>query len=258
MKKSVFTAMLLLLGAAWVPFTAEAALIFSENFNDGTVDPAITSSTTTLAVDTSPSPVSQMFLGRNDGPNNADPTNRGLGNDTVQLLVNSASHNQSTLNFSLYLISTLDGDETFQLSDATLGSLFTLSCENLTAGGASCTISNVNPAVSALTLTKTGENSLGFTDSNPGAVDDSSFGLSATFNYPSAVTQTLLTFGYGNFQVVGSNGLTDESWGLDNIALATNAVNGLPPTGAPEPGSLALLSIALGGLWITRRRTRGS
>jgi PEP-CTERM motif len=217
-----------------------AAVVFTENFNDGTVDPAITSPTP-LAVDTSPAPVAERFLGRNDGTNNTDPTNRGLSNDAINLLVNSAPHTQGTLGFSLYLISTLDGDETFQLSEGTLGVLFRLNCENLTAGGSSCNApTSVSPAVSGLTVTKVGDNQLGFTDTNGGAVDDSVWTIGLTFTQPFSVTQTQLTFSYFGLQE-----LTDESWGLDNIVLSTNAETGAAPV--PEPGTLSLVSVALIG-----------
>jgi hypothetical protein len=237
---------LLLLAVAWAPLS-QAAVVFNENFNDGTVDPAITSSTTALAVDTAPG--GEQFLGRNDGINNSDPTNRGLSNDFVRLLVNSASHTQETLNFSLYIISTMDGGEIFKLTDVTLGTLFQLQCENLTAGGASCQApSLVNAAVSGLTVTKTGENSLGFVDTNEGAVDDSSFAIALTITRAAAATTSDMTFSYADLQE-----LTDESWGLDSVVLSTNAVTVTAPPGVPEPGTLALVAVALLGLARSRQ-----
>jgi len=65
--KLVRIAFAVLLGLAWLPSLGHAAVVFSETFTGGTVPGAITSSTTGLAVDTSPSPVLQKFLGRNDG-----------------------------------------------------------------------------------------------------------------------------------------------------------------------------------------------
>ena len=245
MKKSALIAMLLAT-AAWVPFTAHSVVIFSENFNDGTVDAAISSSAA-LAVDTAPS--GQQFLGLNDGPNNTDPSNRGLSSNTVTLSLSGlAAHSTATLNFSLYVINSMDGDEPFGVSETTAGVLLAALCRNVFSVH-QCAISSPAPSIKSPDAT----NTLGFAPLNSGTTAaDSIYDFSLTFAHSASSLAAAFTYS-------GLQGITDESWGLDNISVEINS-NGTtpPPTGAPEPGSLALLGSALGGLWITRRRTRRS
>ena len=223
----------MVVAALWSPLRSDAA-VFTENFNDGTIDPAITSPSA-LDVDTSPS--GEQFLGL------LDASERGLSNTTVNLAVNSGPYTVATLGFSLYMISTLDGDETFTLSDNT-GTLFTLQCENLTAGGATCNApSSVSSDVSGLNVTPVLPTT-GFTDGNGGAVDEAAYLVSLTINRSS----TSLSFAYANLQEIA-----DESWGLDNIALATNEVT----SRVPEPATMSLVAMSLlgfGGVAVRRRR----
>lgn len=240
MKKSVFAALVLLLGAASMPFTAQALIIFSENFEDGTVDPAITS-VSTLAVDTAPS--GQQFLGLADGSNNTEPSNRGLSNTTVSLsLLGLAAHSAVTLNFSLYVINSMDGNELFTVSEATAGVLLAATCSNV-FNVHQCTLSAPAPGIRAPDST----NTLGFTPLNPGVTaSDSIYNFALPFAH--SATSLALTFTYTNQQ-----GIPDESWGLDNISVDVNGRTP-PPGKVPEPGSLMLLGLALAGLWVARRR----
>lgn len=222
----------------WSPLRSDAAFIFNENFNDGTIDPAI-SSALALAVDVSPS--GEQFLGL------ADTSNRGLSETTVNLAVNSGPYTQATLAFNLFVISTIDGGEPFTLSDNT-GTLFTLNCENLGDAGSCNPPLNVSADVSGLTITPVLPTT-GFTDTNPGAVDEAAYLVSLTINRSSSA----LSFTYSSLQ-----NIDDESWGLDNIALTTNTLqNGVVVPSVPEPGTLSLVALGLlgfGGLAIRRLR----
>ncbi len=245
MRKSAVIAALLALGAGWAPFTAQAVVIFSENFNDGTVAPEITGSAA-LAVDTTPS--GEQFLGLNDGTNNTNPSNRGLSNNTVSLALSGlAAHSSATLNFSLYVINSMDGGEPFSVSETSAGVLLAALCSNV-FNVHQCTLTTPGGTQSPNAI-----NTLGFAPLNSGVTAaDSIYNFSLSFAH--SASSLTATFNYSQLQDI-----TDESWGLDNISVDINS-NGTtpPPTGVPEPGSLALLGSALAGFWITRRRARHS
>ena len=235
MRKAIMVGFMVV-AALWSPLRSDA-VVFTENFNDGTIDPAITSPSA-LDVDTSPS--GEQFLGL------LDTSERGLSNTTVNLAVNSGPYTVATLGFSLYIIATVDGvgtfgNETFSLSDNT-GTLFTLICENLSPTASCSAPANVSSDVSGLTVTPVAPTT-GFTDSNPGAVDEAAYLVSLTINRSS----TSLSFAYANLQEIA-----DESWGLDNIAFTTNEVT----SRVPEPATMSLLALSLlgfGGLAVRRR-----
>lgn len=65
-----------------------------------------------------------------------------------------------------------------------------------------------------------------------------------------ASTLTVELFASGS----GWQGGTDESWGIDNLAVTINATATVP---VPEPMPLAALGLGLAGIWLMRRRRRG-
>ena len=244
MNRSALMAALLGAGLGWASFSAQAVVIFNENFNDGTVDSAITGSAA-LAVDTAPA--GQQFLGLNDGTNNTDPSNRGLSNTTVSLSLSGlAPHTSATLNFTLFVINSMDGNEPFSVSELTAGALLAATCSNV-FGTHTC----VTSVPAAGVLSPDAIATLGFAPLNSGVTAaDSTYNFSLTFAH--SAPSLVASFSYSGLQ-----GLADESWGLDNILVEINS-NGTtpPPAGVPEPGSLALLGSALAGFCLARRRMR--
>lgn len=211
--------------AAW---SAQAAVVFTENFEDGTVAAEFSSPTSTLAVDTAPN--GQRFLGR------ADTSNRGLNNDTVLLgIATPAAHTSATLEFDLYVINSMDGSEPFSITEATAGALLNAVCSNV-FGVVSC----FTPAPDSPEAT----NTLGFAPLNPGVTAaDAIYHFILTFAHSDASID--LNFTYSLLQ-----DLADESWGIDNVVVSIDAAE------APAPATLLLLGIGLAGLTAAARRAR--
>ncbi len=88
-------------------------------------------------------------------------------------------------------------------------------------------------------------NTLGFQSGQFWGSRDSTYHLTFTFPY----TASSLSL---NFYDLGLQGLSDESWGLDNVRVGVF----VPTADVPEPGTVALLSglLASGGLFVRRRR----
>ena len=193
------------------------------------------------------------------------------GNDTVTLSLGALpTHATATVSFSLYLIRSWDGNATNIVNGDPLGP----DHWKLALGGTTLfdeTFSNGNPAGQSYspypgaTSCNAGYNasypagtynpmtgavecySLGyyFNDPNLGnQAMDSVYNLSFTFNH-SASDMVL------NFSAYGLQGLTDESWGLDNVKIDVAPV--------PVPPAVWLFGSGLLGLvGVARRKTRVS
>ncbi len=226
-----------------------AATVFGVDTFDGGVQSNWSSGSFTLGVDTTPS--GQNFLGIG-----GDLSNFGLTNGSVTLNVpTAAAHTSATVQFRLYVIRSMDGSEPFSLSadgtdlinpDALFSNLGTNTCtDNVSAGCTGIGASNapagtVGPVVAAL----------GFAPLNCCAVGDTFYDLTLTFAHSAASLE--LVFSYSGLQ-----DLNDESWGLDNVAVQSDAVIvAPPPSRVPGPATLWLLSLGIAGLAAATRNFR--
>ncbi|MDO8477049.1 MAG: PEP-CTERM sorting domain-containing protein [Candidatus Rokubacteria bacterium] len=228
---------------------AAAGVVFGvDNFNGGVLS-NWSSGSFTLGVDTTPS--GQNFLGIG-----GDSSNFGLTNGSVTLTVpTAAAHTSATALFRLYVIRSMDGDEPFSVSgdgtdlinpDALFSNLGTSTCtDNVSAG---CT--NIKAVIAPAGTVGPVVAALGFTPLNCCAVGDTYYDLTLTF--PHSAASLALVFSYGGLQ-----DLNDESWGLDNVAVQTNAsITEPPPSGVPAPATLWLLCLGVVGLAVATRNLR--
>jgi hypothetical protein len=231
--------------------SAEAALVYSNDFEGGSTAGWATD-TGPVGIDQTPSTPTRHFLGRGDN----DPT-AGFTNDVVTLTLSSlGTHSTVTLAFDLYVIRSWDGNganggERF-IVDASGPSLINTGFANNDAKD-QCFPENC-PASHP---TKTGsaeQNTLGY---DVGIGGDAVYHLSFTFAHTDS-TLLLHFIGTGlQDQFAGGTtfpGLTDESWGLDNVTVVDNSVVGT----VPEPGTLLLIGSAIAGLGVRRLPRRGN
>ena len=189
------------------------------------------------------------------GPHLNDQFLGQLGNQTATLsLTGLAAHSLVTLNFDLYIIQSLDGngpfggaadpwsldvDGTTTLLDTNFANFAgnTQGFGGPDGGGGYIQMGSFAPQTGAQET-----NTLGYTFGGP---MDSVYHF--TFTFPDSATSLTFHFVGGQNQPI-----IDESWGLDNVSVTTNAA---PSTAAPEPGAAALLiSGLMAGVGSFRRR----
>jgi hypothetical protein len=166
------------------------------------------------------------------------------GASTTLTLTGLAAHTNVTLNFTLDVVGSMDGDgqngggpDNFVIGAP--GVIFNQNFANYAGGNTQ----NYPTEPSAPTTGAAGTDTLGysgFPDSGNG-VQDSIYNFSLTF--ASSSSTLAITFS-GDTSEPSSN----EFYGIDNVVVSTDA------TGVPEPASLALFSAGIAGLGIVRRR----
>ena|SRR5262245_51355936 len=230
--------------------SAGAATVFGVDTFDSGVQPNWSSGSFTLGVDTTPS--GQNFLGIS-----GDASNFGLSSGSVTLTVpTAAAHNTATVQFRLYVIRSMDGEEPFSLSangidrinpDALFSNLGSSSCtDNVSAG---CTSIGATNAPAGTVGPVVGE--LDFPALNAGAVGDTYYDLTLTFAHTASNLE--LVFSYS-----GQQSLFDESWGLDNVSVQIDSGIVTPPSGVPSPVTLWLLGLGISGLAASARIRRSA
>lgn len=164
-----------------------------------------------------------------------------FGSETVSLSLNSlAQHSLVTVSFDLFIIESWDGD---YLNPGIGPDFWSLNI----AGGQTLlneTFSNT-PTFGDHTQSYSPSGVAGTYLAHTGAAEIDSLGYSF---YGDSVYQLSFTFAHSasdiqfDFAGIGLQDLADESWGLDNVKVSTNAVS------VPEPTTLALLGFVLLGL----------
>ncbi len=198
------------------------------------------------------------------GRTSMTPTERGFlgefGNEEPTLnLGGLGAHTQVTLTFDLYLIRSWDGNYSYPGVGPDVWAAGYNSSDSLKNTLIHTTFAN-QPQGSIWDRPQaypsaTGEafpGSSGLTDHGmySGAMEINSLGYMFSGFSESSVYHMAFTFSHSDpslslwFHAVGLQDMSDESWGLDNVRVSTNAV--------PAPGVLALAGAGLGLL--SRRR----
>ena len=168
------------------------------------------------------------------------------GSSTTLTLTGLAPHSNVTLDFTLDVVGSMDGDgqngggpDNFVIT-APSGIIFNQNFANFAGGNTQ----NYPTEPSAPTTGAAGVDTLGysgFPDSGNG-VQDSIY----NFSLPFADTSSTLTI---TFAGDTSEPTSNEFYGIDNVSVGTDA-----SASVPEPASLALLCAGIAGLGFVRRR----
>ena len=185
-----------------------------------------------------------------------------FANQTVTLgLNNLAAHSSVTVGFDLYMIRSMDGNGQFGGGadpwsfSANGQSLISTNFANFPSdtqgfGGSNGTGGYITTGNFAPQTGATEANTLGYTFGGP---EDAVYHLAFTFNDAASA----LAFSFASGQTEDIN---NESWGLDNVVVQTNA----SPNSAPVPEASTVVSLSLllalgaGSLTVRARRRKPS
>ncbi len=225
-----------LLAVAVVPAAAQTTTVYSNNFSNG-AGPDWSDQTTDTTPGTSAHPA-DAFLGQ-------------LGNETETLSLNNlAPHSTVTATFDLYIINTMDGNGPFgggpdpwsltENGNTLIATNFAnFPGDTQSFGGSNGSGGYLTGGMYADQTGATEKNTLGY------PANDAVYHLSFTFTDPASLLAL-------NFVSGQNQGIGDESWGLDNVVVKTDA-NPVPE--ASTTISLGLL-LCLGGLAVAVKRRR--
>jgi hypothetical protein len=226
-------AILLLAGATVDPTEAAWITVYNNDFQTSVGSEWTSSSGNPLIISTTSS--GRKFLG--------EDSYYGINNDTVSLSLSGLpAHTQVRITFDLYVLQTWDGlssygPEPWELSIAGGPNIIRTTFSNVDPGYSYTRQSYPGPYPGGINPPRTGAseiNTLGYPFGG-----DSVYHLS--FEVPHSASSVLF-----QFTASGLQGISDESWGLDNVRVQV----------VPLPPSLLLLGSGLIGLAVVRRRER--
>jgi len=185
-------------------------VLFTDNFDDGTVKTNWSSNTTNIAVNTSPS--GERFLGRSGG-------NNGLSTDVVSLQLSGLPDDGVVrVSFDLYMIHSIDGNEPFLLEALNLTTsgyvyVFASTFSTLKLGPQGDTTQDYPFPGSPATAGAAKLATLGYAPINWSHYADATYPL--RFSFANVGRNLHLRFSMYNLQEI-----FDESWGIDNVKVS--------------------------------------
>jgi len=217
-------------------------VVFNEGFESFDVGDAVAGFSGNTAVNQTPS--GRKFLG------GAGQTSLGLGNATASLTLGGlAGHTSVNVMFDAYILQSWDGigitggpDRFRFVGDGT--TILDTTFSNVVGKMQNFPSNFGDPSSSPPRTGAAESDTLGY-----GFIGDTVYSFDFTF----AHTDASLVL---DFIGSGLQGLSDESFGIDNIRVELLSDGGGGGGEVPEPATLALFGLGLAGLGLARRRKR--
>ena len=230
--------------AAARPAAAQAATVYSNNFTHG-AGPEWSNTSTSTTPGTAAHPA-DTFLGE-------------FGNQATILTLNGlATHSLVNVTFDLYMIRSMDGNGPFgggpdpwsvsENGNTLISTNFAnFPGDTQSFGGSNGLGGYLTGGTNAPQTGATEANTLGYQFNGP---EDAVYHLSFTFNDASSALAL-------NFLGQPNEDINNESWGLDNVVVKTDASAPVPEASTTASFGL-LLALGLGGVAFARRRNSGA